>query len=321
VKDEVVPVDSSKKKRRLSSRELMIEMSTQPLQTNTQALEEVKDEEEGEGGGEVTVTLGINPMHATRGETTTTAPNTAPDTAPEPAPKPATPNAARARWNKLKHATRASRTFRSGGKQRMKRLSKVMKARQNESGGGSGNSVDNSTDGEVKTVLDVEVAVSMHVDEKTGRRYSCNEATGHSQWLSGDDDVNETTQEEAGESRMEATDVTLFPNPRLDAETVHNTQELSLETTTNNPNNSELELPDDWDAHETEQGDTFYVRRGTGLAQWENPISSSSSSPHHHARNWDKYDDEEGQRYYSNNSTQESAWVAPEGSTGGSTGM
>jgi hypothetical protein len=188
--------------------------------------------------------------------------------------------------------------------------------------------MDTSTDGEVKTVLDVEVAVSMHVDEKTGRRSSCNEATGHSQWLSGDDDVNETTQEEAGESRMEATDVTLFPNPRLDAETVHNTQELSLETTTNNPNNSELELPDDWDAHETEQGDTFYVQRGTGLAQWENPISSSSSSPHHHTRdstklppNWDKYDDEEGQRYYSNNSTQESAWVAPEGSTGGSTGL
>ena len=210
----------------------------------------------------------------------------------------------------------------------MKRLSKVMKARQNKSGGGSGNSMDNSTDGEVKTVLDVEVAVSMHVDEKTGRRYMCNEATGHSQWLSGDDDVNETTQEEAGESRMEATDVTLFPNPRLDAETVHNTQELSLETTTNNLNNSELELPDDWDAHETEQGDTFYVQRGTGLAQWENPISSSSSSPHHHTRdstklppNWDKYDDEEGQRYYSNNSTQESAWVAPEGSTGGRTGL
>ena len=37
VKDEVVPVDSSNKKRRLSSRELMIEMSTQHLQKNTQS--------------------------------------------------------------------------------------------------------------------------------------------------------------------------------------------------------------------------------------------------------------------------------------------
>jgi hypothetical protein len=195
VKDEVVPVDSSQKKRRLSSRELMIEMSTQPLQTNTQAMEEgegeVKDEEGGEGGGEVTVTLGINPMHAARGDTAaTTAAPTAPETA--------TPNAARARWNKLKHATRASRTFRNGGKQRMKRLSKVMKARQNESGGGSGNSMD----GEGKTVLDVEAAVSMHVDEETGRRSSCNEATGQTQWLSDDDDVSEATQEEAGESKQ-----------------------------------------------------------------------------------------------------------------------
>ena len=77
----------------------------------------------------------------------------------------------------------------------MKRLSKVMKARQNESGGGTGSG--NSMDGEVKTVLDEEAVVSIHVDAKTGRR--CNEATGHSQWLSDDDDVNEATQEEAGE--------------------------------------------------------------------------------------------------------------------------
>ena len=55
--------------------------------------------------------------------------------------------------------------------------------------------------GEVKTVLGVEAAVSIHVDAETGRRYSCNEATGHSQWLSDDDDVNEATQEEAGETK------------------------------------------------------------------------------------------------------------------------
>ena len=76
VKDEVVPVDSSQKKRRLSSRELMLEMSSSHLQTNTQETGEGKGEGEGEvqdveggedGGeeGEVTITLGINPMHAT----------------------------------------------------------------------------------------------------------------------------------------------------------------------------------------------------------------------------------------------------------------
>jgi hypothetical protein len=175
VENEVVLVDSSKKKRRLSSRELMIEMSTQHLQTNSQASEEgfgkVKgggeDEEGGEGGGEVTVTLGVNPMHTARGKAIPNASETA------------TPNATQASWNKLKHATRTSRMFRHGGKQRMKRLSKVMKARQNESGG----------------------VVSMHVDEETGRHYSCNEATGHTQWLSDDDGVNETTHEEAGESK------------------------------------------------------------------------------------------------------------------------
>jgi hypothetical protein len=117
VENAVVSVDGSRKKRRLSSRELMIEMSTQRLQTNIT----VGNGEEGgeggggeegegggEGGGEVTVTLGINPMHAARGNT-------------------------------LKQATRTSQTSRKGGKQRMKRLSKVMKARQNESGGGAGN--------------------------------------------------------------------------------------------------------------------------------------------------------------------------------------
>ena len=113
-----------------------------------------------------------------------------------------------------------------------------MKARQNESGGSSGNSMD----GEVKTVLDVVDAVSIHVDEKTGRRYKCNEATGQTQWLSDGDAVNETAHEEAGESRMKTTYVTSFSNPRLDAETVHITPELSLESTTNNPNNSDLEL-------------------------------------------------------------------------------
>ena len=105
------------------------------------------------------------------------------------APEIATPNAARARWNILKQATRTSRTFRNGGKQRIKRLSKVMKARQNEPVGGGGNSMD----GEVETVLDVAAAVSMHVDEKTGRGYSYNAATGQTQWLF-DDEENHVTE-------------------------------------------------------------------------------------------------------------------------------
>jgi hypothetical protein len=140
-----------------------------------------------EVGGEekVIVILGVNPMHAARGEATPTAPETA------------TPTAARARWNKLKQVTKTPRRFRNGGKQqRMKRLSNVMKARQHESGGGSGGSKSIG----VKTIVKVEAAVSIHVDEVSGRRYSYNEATGHTQWPSDDDKGDEATIEEQGES-------------------------------------------------------------------------------------------------------------------------
>ena len=75
-----------------------------------------------------------------------------------------------------------------------------MKARQHESGDDGGNSMGE----EVKTVVDVEAAVSMHVDEETGRRYSRNEATGHTQWLSDDDGVNEAPTEEQGEKKQES---------------------------------------------------------------------------------------------------------------------
>ena len=267
--NEVVQMNISKKKRRLSSRELMVEMSTQHLQTKTQGTgeekgeEQVKDGEDGEEGGEgeeeegeVIVPLGINPMHATHGGAAPTAPKTATPNAARArwntlkqatktsrtfrnggkqrrkrlskvvkdveaeggaevivtlgvnpmhaahgeatptAPKTTTPNAARARWNKLKHATKTPRTFRNGGKQRMKRLSKVMKARHNEFIGGSGSSME----GEVQTVLDVEAAVSIHVDEKSGRRYSCNAATGHAQWFSDDDEEDKATIEKQGKS-------------------------------------------------------------------------------------------------------------------------
>ena len=56
--------------------------------------------------------------------------------------------------------------------------------------------------GEVKTVSDVEAAVSMHVDEETGRRYSYNAATDETQWLSNDDEEDEVTIEEQGESKQ-----------------------------------------------------------------------------------------------------------------------
>ena len=81
----------------------------------------------------------------------------------------------------------------------MKRLSKVMKARQNESGDDGGNSMG----GEMKTVVDVETTVSMHVDEETGRRYNYNKATGQTQWLSDDDDGSEAPQENVGESKQQ----------------------------------------------------------------------------------------------------------------------
>jgi hypothetical protein len=129
---------------------------------------------------------------------------------------------------------------------------------------------------------------------------------------------HELEEEEDG---MDSTGVTSFTNPTLDPATASTAPHIHIEMTTTNHNTSDSNVPDDWDVHETEQGETFYVQRGSGLTQWDKP-----SSPHHHTRgstklpaDWDKYNDEEGQRYYVNNSTQESVWVAPEGSTGGST--
>ena len=77
----------------------------------------------------------------------------------------------------------------ANGKQRIKRLSKVMKARQVEYGGG-GAAADGGgslMDGEMKTVSEVETAVTIHVDEETGRRYSYDAAAGKTQWLEEDD--------------------------------------------------------------------------------------------------------------------------------------
>jgi hypothetical protein len=94
---------------------------------------------------------------------------------------------------------------------------------------------------------------------------------------------------------MEGTDsIISFTNPRLDATTIRNTQELSIDMPAPRPTILDSPLP-------------------------------NGSLPHHHTRDstklppdWNKYNNEEGRRYYSNKNTQESSWVAPEGSTGGS---
>ena len=130
---------------------------------------------------------------------------------------------------------------------------------------------------------------------------------------------------------MESTDVTSFGNPTLDSATAKNTPHINIEMTTTHHSSSGSKLPDDWDAHETEHGKTYYVQRGSGLTQWEKPSSSSSwsssasSTPQHHTRtstqlppDWAKHDDDQGQRYYVNNRTSESSWTAPEGASGGS---
>jgi hypothetical protein len=60
--------------------------------------------------------------------------------------------------------------------------------------------------GEVKKESDLEAAntVSVHLDVETGRRYSCNEATGQTRWLSDDDEEDETTIDEQGERKQES---------------------------------------------------------------------------------------------------------------------
>jgi len=194
----------AQKKRRLSSRELMIEMSSQHLQTNTQATTEAEGGEEGEakdgegreGGGEVTVTLGVNPMHATRGKAAT---------------------------------------------QRIKRLSKVIKARQNEAGGDGGDDaihVDGE-DGKMQVELEIEAAVSMHVDEETGRRYSHNAATGHTQWLFDDEEEEEN---HVAESRTTSTRRILFRKMVDDDDAVFFQNVETGETVWNMPKNGDLDV-------------------------------------------------------------------------------
>ena len=49
---------------------------------------------------------------------------------------------------------------------------------------------------EVKTVSEVDAADSIHVDERTGRRYSYNKETNQTQWLDDGDEEGGTTQSE-----------------------------------------------------------------------------------------------------------------------------
>ena len=92
--------------------------------------------------------------------------------------------------NEIKKKKRESRM-----KKVRKKLSVGARVKRNshgQRGGGGGGLVG----GEVKTVSDVENVVSMHVEEETGRRYSYNEATGQTQWLSDDDEEDGTAIEE-----------------------------------------------------------------------------------------------------------------------------
>jgi hypothetical protein len=87
--------------------------------------------------------------------------------------------------NEIKKQKRNSRM-----KKIRKKLSVGARVKRNAAGGGG------STGEEVKTVSDIEAAVSIHVDEEIGDRYSYKAATGQTQWLSDDDEEDEITIEE-----------------------------------------------------------------------------------------------------------------------------
>ena len=70
---------------------------------------------------------------------------------------------------------------------------------------------------------------------------------------------HELEEEEEG---MEATDVTSFTNPTLDPATASSAPHINIEMTTTNHNRSGSEIPDDWDAHETEEGVAFTCSGG-----------------------------------------------------------
>jgi len=64
--------------------------------------------------------------------------------------------------------------------------------------------------------------------------------------------------EEGRRSRMESVDVTMFTNPSMEA-------------------NTAIGALDDWVEHKTDEGNTYYSQRSTGLTQWEKPPTTESS--------------------------------------------
>ena len=64
--------------------------------------------------------------------------------------------------------------------------------------------------------------------------------------------------EEGRRSRMESVDVTMVTNPSMEA-------------------NTAIGALDDWEEHKTDEGNTYYSQRSTGLTQWEKPPTTESS--------------------------------------------
>jgi len=95
--------------------------------------------------------------------------------------------------NEIKRKKRNSRM-----KKVRKKLSIGARVRRNSHVGGEGGLMG----GEVKMVSGEETAVSIHVDEETGRRYSYNAAADQTQWLEEGDKEDGTAIEEQGETKQ-----------------------------------------------------------------------------------------------------------------------
>ena len=163
--------DHGKKKRRLSSRELMIEMSDQnnvvadALDADGASTGKTKQSGHAtQSNGDLS---GTDPILDLKTLTPESQGNGAP----------------RAHWNRIKMVTKASSKFKRGGKRRIKRLSKVMKSRRNS----------------VRSI-DAQAENPIYVDPSTGQRYSVSQETGESTWLVEEDDVNE---QESGDETIQ----------------------------------------------------------------------------------------------------------------------
>jgi len=193
VENEVVPaVDSSKKKRRLSSRELMmVDMTNQnndfsgtnpmPRRNNTGANPTPPSPP---------TTTATNQWHRVKRVTNGTgafkhsgkqraARLAGGDAVPGTTPPPGMNNtsATLAHWNTLKKVTKTSGAFRQSGKKRIKRLSKIMRSR------------------DVAAASNVEI-----FSDGTGRKYSYNKTTKESVWL--DEEESGVAIEEQGETKQ-----------------------------------------------------------------------------------------------------------------------